>query len=1444
MKTIVAICGLICLAMGSVRAQVPAIFTFSPASGAAGTVVTLSGTNFSSTAASNIVYFGAVQAMVVTASVTNLVVTVPASATFAPISVTVSGLTAYGNQPFMPTFSGNGSGISASSFAPIQNLTAGNGPIKVVIADIDGDGKPDLVVANTYGHNISIFRNISTNGSLSAASFLPPVTLTTPSGTESPTYIEVADVDGDGKLDIIAADFGDNLVSIWRNTSTPGSISSNSFSARVDFVTGTQPYSIEVGDIDGDGKPDLLVANYGDGTVSILRNTSVVGSLTTNSFAPKVDFVTGGGCGIVAVGDLDDDGKPDVVTANNLSNTVSLLRNISSPGILHLPPWRILPTPNYPLYVALVDLDGDGKLDLAVACYLSGTFSVFRNTSTVGSLTTNSLAPRIDYSLGNRDKTIAIGDLDGDGKPDLAMVEEINSVMSVFRNVATPGSFTNSSLSGPLNFATGSNPWGVAFGDLDGDGRPDIVFANNYGNTISIYQNQVPFGGPPLITIQPQSQTNSVGTTPTFTVTATGTVPLLYQWCFNGTNNPISGATNATLTLTNVQPGQAGSYSVLVSNIVGSTNAVATLTVNMPVSDPPPSGLVAWWQAEGNAYDSIGTNNGMGQNISYAAGEVGQSFVFNGTNSGIQVPASTSLNVGPQGGLTIETWINPANLNILNEWLAGWRVQNGGLGVDVKLSQAVGNGTQAGCIFVNLMDTSGNYHFLSTAPVLLSNVFQHVAVTYNKTNGIAAIYLNGAVVAQQNVGSFTPQTSYPFYLGTDDGDIDNGFDGQMDEVSVYSRALSSNEVVAIYNAGSVGKCFTPVAPVVTTQPTNLTLLAGGTAAFSVGAGGTQPLSYQWCFNGTNNPISGATNATLTLTNVQPGQAGSYSVLVSNIVGSTNSVATLTVVSPPVITTQPQSQTVLSYSSASFNVIATGTGSLTYQWQKNGTNLINGANVSGSTTTNLNLAVVSVADAGNYDVIVSNAYATTNSIVAVLTVPQTVMTLGSTNAMTGATVLVPVLMNALGVESAFQASVQYDPTKLALQYVQLGQVTDGSYLQEVDSQTNNGFVGFVVFLNNGTTVPAGTNEEVVDLVFQALAVTNSTPVNLAFGDNPTERQAADNNLDSLPVIYQNGLVTLVPAEYEADVYPRTNGNHQVNLFDWLEVGRMVSGLDVPANSDEFSRADCAPRNAPDGVLTVADWVQAGRYDLGLDPLTLVTLEPEPQDALVKGQVQNNGSGPVSFGLPSQGPTRLLQIGSVSSQRGQTVSVPVQLVCTTNENAVGITVGYDTNRLTFLNASLGYAITSGTLFANTNLTAGELGIALALSPSPAVALAAGTNQVAVLQFKTSPNASGTVPLTLDSSVVHLQVADNTAGVLPANYLNGAVLLPPQPTLATTMTSTNLQLSWALSSGSFQVQSADSPLGPWSILPLPLVTNGDNVTVMVQVTNQQEFFRLSGG
>jgi hypothetical protein len=168
-------------------------------------------------------------------------------------------------------------------------------------------------------------------------------------------------------------------------------------------------------------------------------------------------------------------------------------------------------------------------------------------------------------------------------------------------------------------------------------------------------------------------------------------------------------------------------------------------------------------------------------------------------------------------------------------------------------------------------------------------VFQHVALTYDQASGVATIYCNGQIVSQQTIGSVIPQTTYNLYLGKRPMTVgeDESFDGKIDEAAIFNRALSSNEIAAIYNAGSAGMSANPAPPVIVTQPTSQIALVGSTATFSVSASGTGPLKYQWALAG--KKIAGATNATLTLTNLRATQGGYYEVTVTSPYGATSSV---------------------------------------------------------------------------------------------------------------------------------------------------------------------------------------------------------------------------------------------------------------------------------------------------------------------------------------------------------------------------------------------------------------------------------------------------------------------------------------------------------------------------------------------------------------------------
>lgn len=194
--------------------------------------------------------------------------------------------------------------------------------------------------------------------------------------------------------------------------------------------------------------------------------------------------------------------------------------------------------------------------------------------------------------------------------------------------------------------------------------------------------------------------------------------------------------------------------------------------------------------------------------------------------------------------------------------------------------------------------------------------------------------------------------------------------------SSYNNSNTAQATITV-NAPASG-------PSITTQPQSQTINVGQTANFSVTVTGTSPFNYQWKKAGVD--ILGATGASYSISNAQTSHAGTYTVYITNSVGNTtSSPATLTVNAAPVITSQPQNQTVATGGAANFSVVATGTPTPTYQWRKNGVNLANGGNVSGATSSALALANVQSSDAATYTVYLSNSAGNVTSSGATLTV---------------------------------------------------------------------------------------------------------------------------------------------------------------------------------------------------------------------------------------------------------------------------------------------------------------------------------------------------------------------------------------------------------------------------------------------------------------------------
>ena len=438
-----------------------------------------------------------------------------------------------------------------ASFLGCNSFGGGVYPISVAIGDVNGDGKPDLVVANYDSSGASVLLG---NGD---GTFQSPTALNT--GAPS-TSVAVADVNGDGKLDLVIGNYGHKSVSVLLGNGD------GTFQSQAVFATGSSPTSVKVADVNGDGKPDLVVADLGSNGVSVLLGNG------DGTFQRQVFFATGMTPRSVAVADVNNDGKPDLVVANSNSHGVSVLLG-NGDGTFQ--GQTTFATGSFPSSVTVVDLNGDGKADLAIANdNMAGSVSVllgngdgtFQNQATV--------------ATGPLTNSVAEADVNGDGKPDLVVSNYgANSVSVLLGN--GDGSFQSQA-----TFAIGAGPYSVAVADVSGDGRPDVVAVNYHSGTVSVLLNgqKGDFAGqaytivapvPPTHFVISGAQSNATaGTSFTFTVTA--------EDPFNNTATAYSGTVAFTST-------DHGAFTVLPNaspllSGVGTFSAVLTTAGNQTLT--------------------------------------------------------------------------------------------------------------------------------------------------------------------------------------------------------------------------------------------------------------------------------------------------------------------------------------------------------------------------------------------------------------------------------------------------------------------------------------------------------------------------------------------------------------------------------------------------------------------------------------------------------------------------------------------------------------------------------------------------------------------------------------------------------------------------------------------------------------------------------------------
>ncbi|GAB2607857.1 hypothetical protein GCM10026987_02060 [Belliella aquatica] len=455
----------------------PVISQVAPQVAKVGDLVTLTGENFGASAAENKVWFGNVQGQVSQASPTQIQVTVPAGAMHAPIKVVnrTSKLSGESFLSFVPTFdnedNANLSWKNAVEIAnPVTSATFGNGRYIGQVADIDGDGKLDIIKLNHIGNKVVVYVNGTTAGDVLSTNFSNVVNFDVLS---SPREVKVVDLNNDGLLDLVVT-YGTNQYSILMNQSSSSTVR---FSTRTDYTLGGNIRNIATGDLSNNGFEDLIFYINNSSTIRIIPNQTAHGSnelvlgdertLTSGDFISIMDLLAK---------DLDGDGLIDLAYVTDQRNFYKRINENQFLSVVKLGSEQLQSFGTTRNRTILIDdFQLDGALD-----YLFGVTGLDGDLLSRGAIISLPGFNSQSNEVGQQSMNLSIGDLDGDGKPDLLNSSSVSSrhqiILARNGNEVGPDATIQANDFSIDRLNLFPDKYGVVFtGDLDGDGKMDIL---------------------------------------------------------------------------------------------------------------------------------------------------------------------------------------------------------------------------------------------------------------------------------------------------------------------------------------------------------------------------------------------------------------------------------------------------------------------------------------------------------------------------------------------------------------------------------------------------------------------------------------------------------------------------------------------------------------------------------------------------------------------------------------------------------------------------------------------------------------------------------------------------------------------------------------------------------------------------------------------------------
>jgi hypothetical protein len=418
-------------------------------------------------------------------------------------------------------------------------------------------------------------------------------------------------------------------------------------------------------------------------------------------------------------------------------------------------------------------------------------------------------------------------------------------------------------------------------------GTKNLTFGNarSFSDSLTSSALVLTASGPTITGVSPNSGTTAGGTS--VIITGTGFQSGgSFGVKFGGTSATCSTGTMTATSVTCTTPGHAaGAVDVVLTN--GDVDATTTTSTNgytyVVGCVAAPANIVGWWRAEGNAADSVGTNNGtLASGATTAAGKVGQAFTFDGVNDSMNVPMSTSLQLS--SAVTIEFWMKGDPSNNLATCCQGL------VTTDMYGIEIAGSGVHFGVS----TDNGATTPFPSSGQVSIStNQWHHIAGTYDGST--IALYVDGVLAASSSHSGALSSNSGFLSIGSEDGRTGacpscvgtRYFKGLLDEVGIYGRALSSSEIQSLYDAGTAGKCYTASAPAISNFSPG-----SGQAGSAVVITGTDLIgASSVTFNGTAATFT--VNSATQITAVVPSGATTGPIAVTTDAGTATSSANFT-----------------------------------------------------------------------------------------------------------------------------------------------------------------------------------------------------------------------------------------------------------------------------------------------------------------------------------------------------------------------------------------------------------------------------------------------------------------------------------------------------------------------------------------------------------------------